>query len=82
VVVTTHPELNVLVITVEPADSAVTRPVEEPIVAIAGALLLQVPVPPVFDKVVVEPVQSVEGPLIEGINAVVLASGLQQPAAD
>lgn len=55
VVVTTHPVPIVRLITVLPGSIPVTRPVDEPIVAILVLLLAQVPVPPVLVRFVVVP---------------------------
>ncbi len=47
-----------------PADTPVTTPVIEPMVATAGVLLLQVPPVVVFERVVVAPIHVVSVPVI------------------
>lgn len=47
-----------------PAETPCKKPVDAPIVATAGVLLLHVP-PPASVKVVLDPAQTAEGPIIE-----------------
>jgi hypothetical protein len=80
--VTTQPPVSVLVIIALPAVTPVTVPVDEPTVATAVLLLVQVPAPPVLPSVAEVPWQIALTPVITGINTVALPGVLQQPAAD
>ena len=55
-----------------PADIPVTNPVVEPIVAIKGLLLLQVPVPVASVSVTVKPTQTALGPVITAGNGLMV----------
>jgi len=64
-----------------PRDAAVIRPVEEPMLAMAGAELLHVPSPVALVSVVELPLQIANGPEIAaGTTPTVTAATMMQPA--
>jgi hypothetical protein len=68
------------VITTAPALTPVITPVEEPILAVVVALLLQVPPVDVVDKVMVDPTQTLEAPVMAaGRLFTVIAVVARQP---
>jgi hypothetical protein len=80
VVVTKQPPGNVYVMTVVPDETPVTTPLAEPIVAIDGEPEVHTPPPGELLRLIDDPTQTVEGPVITvGVGFTVMVMEVEQP---
>ena len=79
--VPTQPEGMAYKMVTVPAISPETTPLEEPMLAVDGSLLLQVPPADASIKVVVEPTHALSTPVIGDIGLIVTVAVTKQPAA-